>query len=173
MSVTQIADAAFIVLVMRDDVKDKIKINKTKDIIELLKCTEVEERIYKNIIKDLEKTAAEGIVNKDAVAIPYIGTFRKSIYTKIKKDKRVLLRLAKQQMDLNDYKQYRRELYIDIEKEVKEHKKAEYIVHKLIRMNKDKYNILYTNFGKVYADTWIKFIATIKVLNSKRDIDFI
>ena len=121
--------------------------------------------ITKDIITQIEEIAFDGIEKNLCMSIPYLGRLRKSIFQRLMKEEGAgLLKDAKTKLSKEDYIEYRRNLYRSYRIKAKDEDYAKLIIERIIRLNKKKYNQIYSACGKDYADRWIKKIAYLKII---------
>lgn len=147
-----------------NQVRNKYKKHSMKDILECLGKNKIDTEITKSIIEDIENTLEKGLNERKCVSIPYIGRIRRSEYKEMIAASREELREVKNKVSLEEYKQYRRDLYKSFKEKCRDRDRTRTIIDKVLRLNKKKYNLLYSNCGKAYADMWIKKIGFLQIV---------
>lgn len=149
---------------MPRSIKNKLEKFKKEDILERLHKDNTDTEIINSIITNIENTILEGVNKNLCVAIPYMGRVYKDRYREVFKEARIILHNAKDNLTKEEYVEYRKSVFQSYIKRVDKEFKSKQIVERLIRLNKKKYNKLYAACGKTYADTWIKKIAYLQIV---------
>lgn len=150
----------------------KISRHSLEDILLYLNKNEEDTNITRDIISDIEDTAAEGLEKYLCVAIPYIGRIRRSQFRELMKEGKVLLHDAKKRLSKEDYVEYRINLYRKYRGMATDMDRSKMMIERLIRLNKKQYNKIYSSCGKAYADRWVKKIGYLKIIeHDENDIN--
>lgn len=149
---------------INNQVHNKYKKHSIEDILECLNKNNIDTEITRCIIKDIEDTLEEGLRNNLCVSIPYIGRIRRNEYKEMISANKEELREIKEKVSLEDYKQYRRDLYKSFKTECYNRDKTRIIIDRVLRLNKKKYNQIYSACGKTYADFWLKKIGFLQIV---------
>lgn len=112
--------------------------------------------ICKSIITQLETKAASILVQGKTVALPYIGRLRKPLVKQEINKQKHLLKVARNVMTKEDYKQYKKELYWECVDKIASIDDKRKLKRKLIAANRKRYIEKYNLFGEVGANLWIE-----------------
>lgn len=127
-----------------------------KDIIEELSYKNEEDALLcESIIKGIEKNAAKFIENNKVAQIPLIGCIRKSLFRKAIVEKSEVLRAVRKNSTYEEYKEYVREVAIDIKKQLSTDKAKKQMMNSIKRKNKKKYDELCKTLGLAYANMYL------------------
>lgn len=139
-----------------------INIKTQKDILNDLKLNDDDKLICRSIIENLEHFAAENIRKLNTVQLPFIGCIRINPVKYKFKHQKLQLSTIRHNTTKEEYKNYVRDTYNELTKEAKEQDKRKLYLTKVKRNNKNKYEILYKNLGKAYANLFIYSITLLE-----------
>ena len=137
------------------DIEYKIIVKGKDDILSELTSNNKERFIYESIIDNIEKSAADNIKAGKIVQLPAIGCVRKNPTHEIIKKNYDNFRVAKKNMTSEQYKQHVKEIIIHSKQKQEKLNRDKYNVRKIRSRNKEKYDKLYINLGKAYAEMYI------------------
>lgn len=149
-----------------------VLVKEMNDIIEDLKVDEDDSIMYKSIIGSMDKMIFESAANDKCASIPYVGCVRiNPTYISIRDNGKVF-KEARKRMNKIEYKQFA----IDTIKTYKDKEKAadkfKFRMQKIRFKNKAKYEELYKNLGKAYADMFLYSIYLFKEVPFDADWEY-
>lgn len=127
----------------------------TKDtILAEMNLSEEDEKLYKHMIDSLEKFIVDNIKKRKCVSIPYVGCLS---YNLLRKEMRnnPSLKIARKQMEKEEYKKYAAETYQIIKDKHTKLKERKVLLFKTKRLFKKKYEELYNKINPAYANAYI------------------
>lgn len=139
-----------------------ILIKKSTDIICELTGDINERLIYESIIDNLESTASQNIINNKVVQLPLIGCIRRSPLRQAMVDNYDNFKIARKNLTKEQYKEHVREVIIDAKQNLAKTDKDKLIIKRIRSRNKKRYDNLYINLGKAYAEMFILSILLLK-----------
>lgn len=140
-----------------------INVRKTNDILNDIEFVDNEERfLCESIITNLEKHASENIRNMKVVQLPFIGCVRINPVKRELRDNYKNFRIARKNMNKEQYKDHVRAYVYDIKEKQKKLDRLKTIFYKIRRHNKSKYDLYFKKLGKAYADMFIYSIFLLK-----------
>jgi len=154
------------------DVDYTIAVKKQSYIISELTDDPKEKLIYESIINGIEETASETVQANKIAQLPAIGCIRKDPVKQVIKDNHSIFKLARKHLTSEEYNKYTKEIVIDARiKQEKEDKRKAYI-RRVKSINKVKYDRLYKNLGRSYADMFIYSILCYKEVPYNADVQY-
>lgn len=133
------------------------------DIINEINFDNEEERLLcDSIISSLEKTASDTIRSMKIAQIPFIGCLRINPVKRKFRDSKLHLSAVRKSLTKEQYKEHVRSYIIDLKEQQKEEDKLKLIFIRIRRNNKKKYETLFKNCGKAYAEMFIMSIYWLK-----------
>ena len=126
--------------------------------------------ICKDIIIQLEDKAASVIADNKTVALPYIGRLRKPLVKQEMNKQRKLLKLARQNMDDIDFKQYVKDTYYECVDKIASKDLKNKIRKRLIALNRKRYVEKYNLFGEFGANLWIESLLWLQPIEFNQEV---
>lgn len=126
--------------------------------------------VCKDIITHLEKNIAVELKNKKAVSLPYVGVLRDNPVIRAMQRHRLELKLARKQMDKDNYVEYAKEVFRSERRKINDEIKEKRYVQKFKRNNKKKYMQLLLTLGKTYADTYMYALSLLKEVEFNQEV---
>jgi len=137
------------------DIDYTIAIRKQADIVSELTDDPTERLIFESIIDGIECTAAETINANKIAQLPSIGCIRKDPVKQAIRNNYSNFKLAKQNLSTEQYKDYSREIVLDVKIKQEREDKYKAFVRSVRSRNKKKYDKIYTTLGRAYAEMFI------------------
>lgn len=129
------------------------------DILTDLHIGEEDLILTKDIINNIEKTAAEALENNKTVSLPYLGTARKNPIKRKMTEDYAELKNARETLTREQFLDYYKNKVTNLKLEQKA-KDIEKHTNKInLGINKKKYDELCISIGKAYADAYIYAIT--------------
>lgn len=144
------------------DIEYTIVVKKQDDILYDLTDDPKERLIYESIITGIERSAAEAIRDGKVAQLPSIGCLRKSPIRQAIRDNYDNFRIARKQLNKEDYNSHVKEIIIDAKETQARLDKDKAILKKVKSRNKKRYDKLYITLGRAYAEMFIQSILMIK-----------
>lgn len=133
------------------------------DILNELDFKDEEEKLLcDSIITNLEKTASDTIRSMKIAQIPFIGCLRINPVKRKFRDSKLHLKTIRKSLTKEQYKEHVRSYIIDLKEQQKEEDKLKLIFTRIRRNNKKRYEELFKNCGKAYAEMFIMSIYWLK-----------
>lgn len=149
----------------------QLEINRPKDIYEELGFDNDDDvEICKSIITQLEAKAAQVLREGKTVALPYIGRLRKPLVKQEYSKNRRLLKLARNVMNTQDYKDYRKDLYKECVDKVSKNDELAKIRRRLVALNRKMYNKKCITFGEEHARIWIESLLWVQGIEFNQEV---
>ena len=134
---------------------NNLEVINMQDILNNMNLSEEDYRLYEDMVGNLEKIASENLRKNKIVNIPNIGNIRKNPVKEAIKNQYATFRIARKYMTKEEYKDYVRSS-INLIKETEDKKEKDKIRFRKIKtQNKNKYETLFSNLGKSYAEMYI------------------
>lgn len=151
-----------------------VLVHPMKDVFELLKRDGVGDDdllLYQSIILNLESLAAESLRNNLIISIPNFANIRKNPAQQAIIKHKTALKIARKSMSKDDYVHYAKSIAASakLEDQRKQYRKRMYASTKT--KNKKKYENLYINFGKAYANFWIESLLMMEIIPYNEEIE--
>ena len=127
-----------------DDIFNDLKFNNKK-----------EEDTCRMIIDFIEKTISKGVKDFKCMALPFVGNLRYNPIDKAMTAHYKELKLARQVMDKDEYKEYARGLYFYVENKIKVETIRKRVLDKIKKRNNKRYIRYCMTLGKAYADAFL------------------
>lgn len=127
-----------------DDIFNDIKFNNKK-----------EEDTCRIIVDFIEKTVSQGISNFKAMSLPFIGVLRYNPVDKAMTAHYKELKLARQVMDKDEYKEYAKGIYYYEQDKIKAETIRKRVLDRIKKRNRKRYIKYCTTLGKAYADAFL------------------
>lgn len=144
------------------DIEYTIVVKNMDDILSEVAIDDKERLLYESIIDNIERYASETVKAGKIAQLPSIGCIRKNPVRKVIQDNHENFRLARTHMTKEQYKEHVRETIIDSKIELAKLEKERLILKRIRSTNKAKYDKLYINIGKYYAEMFIKSILWLR-----------
>ena len=142
------------------------------NVLESLDFANDEERLLcRNIIKNLEITAAKNFAKDLCVDIPYIGKLQKNLLHKAIVQSFKELKVARETLTREEYKEFKQEL---VHKKRNEIKTADLIKSIKKRTSNKHYKLwikLYKSKGEVYANAYIAMFKKLQVVKYNEELN--
>lgn len=148
-----------------------IQVVKIDDILNDLHLTEEEKLIYKDLILDYEKFAAENIKKHNTVLLSHIGSISKRVGLEAIGKRRKELHEYRKTCTKEEYKDYVRSIMFEATKKFDEEKSKERIIKNTKIRNNTKYNKYLKNMGKAYADLFILSVSKFNVIEFDQEYE--
>lgn len=167
------ADSEDVINLDESSINYDINVKTQKDILSDLRFKdEDDELICHSIIDNLEKFASENIRKLNTVQLPFIGCIRIDPVKYKFKHKKLHLSTIRHNTTKEEYREYVKDTYNEFIKEAKEEDKRKLYLTKIKRNNKDKYETLYKNLGKAYANMFIYSITLFEEIPFDADWEY-
>lgn len=150
---------------------DYIEKDITSIISEIKFEKEDDDLLCKDIILHLENTAAEEIKNDKCVQLPFIGSIRKNPLRKVLDSNREAFKLARKQLEKDDFKAYCAEVFKDKKDELRleDYRKAK--VKEIRNKYKTKYEQYFTHLGPAYANMFCNAILMMRMVEFDEEFE--
>lgn len=147
-------------LVEYGDSEYPIVVSEVNDVLDSIEFNSFEERcLCESIITEMDKEIANTIANGKVANIPFIGCIRRNPIRKAISDNRDTLRVIRKGITKEQYKEHVR-CIMNAAREKIEKEDARKRFEKTFRnKNKKKYEQYYINYGRAYAETFIKALT--------------
>lgn len=135
----------------------EVTVCKKQDILDCLDKNITDKEVLLDIIKQLEKDAADFIKKGRWTGIPFIGNIRVPEFTKLRnsEEQRELIAEAKDTLDHDQYIMFRKRLNIDTATKVKKERYYKYILSIAINRNNKTFRTLCKRKGETYARVFL------------------
>lgn len=152
--------------------EDFMLISKTSsDIINDLDFeTEEEKLLCQSIIDNLEKSIAIGLKEDKIMQLPFLGSLRKKPIKKIIKANYTNFKIARKHMTKEEYTDHVKSFIYDAKEKLAKEEAIKLRIKKIRSRNKKKYEKLYINVGKAYAEMFIYAIFLLKEVPFNQDV---
>lgn len=132
---------------------------------------DLDERILiESIITGIEKSASETIKAGKVAQLPFIGCIRKSPVKKAMQDNYENFRIARKNMTKEQYKAHVSSFIVDAKKSIERENFRKHNVKKVRSRNRKRYDVLFINLGKPYAEMFIFAILSLKEVPYNQDV---
>lgn len=150
-----------------------IIVSKNKDDIlnELDFDNEEEKILCDSIISNLEKSISDTIRSMKVAQIPFIGCVRINPIKRKLKDSKLHLRAVRKNLTKEQYKEHVRSFIVDLKIKQKEDDRIKLTFTRIRRNNNKKYETLYKNCGKAYAELFIMSIYWLKEIPYSQEFE--
>lgn len=136
--------------------------NKQNILNELNIVNEDEYYIYDSIISGIEKIASREIKNMKTVQLPFIGCLRINPIKRELRNAKLHLSAIRKSLSKEQYKDHVRSYVVDLKIKQAEKDRLKLILNRIKSNNKKRYDFLYRNCGRAYAELFIKSIYWLK-----------
>lgn len=146
------------------DIEYSIVVKNHNDIISELTDDATEKLIYESIIGSLESVASKTVKNKKIAQLPSIGCIRINPLREVIKSNHVAFKIAKKNMNSEQYKSHVKEIIIDARQTMAINDARKLAIKRIRSKNKKRYDLLYINIGKAYAEVYILSLLLLRVV---------
>lgn len=136
--------------------------NKSDIINEMTFANDDDKLLCSAIITNVERMIADSLHKMKTVSIPLIGRVRINPVHKEFVDSKLHLSAIRKGLTKEQYREHVRSYYTDLIKKNENKDKEKLVLNKLKRINKTKYEYLFKQCGKAYADLYIVAITLLK-----------
>lgn len=148
-----------------------IIIKDSNDIInEINSFSEDDALIMKSIITRMEKDMNDYLRQDKVISVPHMGRIYRNPITKAIRPKYDEIKETRKQLSYSDFKVYYGSLINDIKKDISKEEYIKLNIKRLKAINKLKYETLFINLGKRYADIFIKSILWLRYVPFDKEI---
>ena len=135
-------------------------ITKSKeDILNDLDFVDDEERfLCDSIISNLEEMVSDNVRDMKCAQIPHIGCIRINPIKRQLRDSKLHLRAIRKSVSKSQYKDHVRDYVNTLKEQQKETDRIKLVFNRIRSKNKKRYETLFKNCGKTYAELFIKAI---------------
>lgn len=141
------------------------------EIINNIKHNEDDGILIKSIISELEKNVAETIRAGECANIPRIGCVKINSIKRTIYSSHLGFKIARKNMTKEEYKQHVGSWVIEHKIKQKEKEENDKYLRKLRAINKKKYDFMFTNINKSYADMFIFAITKLDEIPFDKDFE--
>lgn len=130
-----------------------VRICRKDDIINVINDNIIDKDIALELVKDCEQAAIEFLNQGCWASIPFIGNIRTpEVMVKAKQEEiKELIADAKDELDKDKYLLFRKNVYTDLAKQVKQDRYRNYMTSKFVKANIKFYKHLCSDFGENLA----------------------
>lgn len=134
-------------------------------------ATEEDELLCRDIILNLELTAAEEIKNDKCVQLPFIGSIRKNPLKKVLDENRTAFRLARKNLNDDDFKAYCAETFQNKKDKLRleDYRKAK--IKEIRNKYKTRYEQYVTHLGPAYANMFLNAILMMRMVEFDQEFE--
>lgn len=128
--------------------------------------------IVRDIVTDIEDIVEKSVNEWKIAELPFTGRVAQSEYKKYKREHEKERDKARKTLNAEDYLEYKTRFKLDYIIEQHQKYRAEILLKRIFRLNRETYENLYSMCGKEFADIWLKRIAFMKPVPTDLDKEY-